>query len=97
MKLHSMISVLVIAILVPAVAGAQEKKIICADNTIVTSDAACANRGGVQKPGGLNKVGKQINKAAIDTKDEVKRTIDKVTKTLAQLSLHLGLELDFTG
>jgi hypothetical protein len=27
----------------------------------------------------------------------VKRTIDKVTKTLAQLSLHLGLELDFTG
>jgi hypothetical protein len=80
MKLHSMISVLVIAILVPAVAGAQEKKIICADNTIVTSDAACANRGGVQKPGGLNKVGKQINKAAIDTKDEVKRTPKNVEK-----------------
>jgi hypothetical protein len=38
--------------------------------------------------------------ATIETnrsKDEVKRTIDKVTKTLAQLSLHLGLELDFTG
>lgn len=80
MKMYSMLSVLAIAAILPSVAGAQQKKVICADNTIVTSDAACANRGGVQKPGGLNRVGKQINKAAIDTKDEVKRTPKNVAK-----------------
>jgi hypothetical protein len=63
-----------VACLVPALARAQEKKVTCADNTIVTSDAACARHGGVQKPGGVNKVGKELNKAAIDVKDEAKRT-----------------------
>src|SRR5690349_1724402 len=74
MKLNSVISLLAVALLVPAVARAHEKKVTFADNTIVTSDAACANRGGVQKPGGLNKVGKELNKAALDVKDEAKRT-----------------------
>ena len=80
MKTYSMFYALTIAALLPAVAGAQQKKVICADNTVVTSDAACANRGGVQKPGGLNKVGKQINKAAIDTKHEAQRTPKNVSK-----------------
>jgi hypothetical protein len=80
MRAHSMLSMLAIATLFPAVAFGQDKKVTCADNTIVTSDAACANHGGVQKPGGLNRLGKQINKAAIDTKDEVARTPKNVGK-----------------
>jgi hypothetical protein len=39
------------------------------DNTIVTSKAACKHHGGVQKPGGLNKAGKEVNNAAIDAKE----------------------------
>lgn len=80
MRSHSVFSILALACLVPAVAGAQQKKVICADNTVVTSDAACANRGGVQKPGGLNRVGKQLNKAALDVKDEAERTPKNVEK-----------------
>ena len=80
MKMHSMFYALAIAAALPAIAGAQEKKVICADNTVVTSDAACANRGGVQKPGGLNRVGKQLNKAAIDAKHEAQRTPKNVAK-----------------
>ena len=78
MKLHSVLSTLAIACLIPCIANAQEKKVTCADNTIVTSDAACANHGGVQKPGGLNRVGKEVKKAAIDVKDEAKRTPENV-------------------
>ena len=80
MKLHSTIYALAIAAMLPAVAGAQQKKVVCADNTVVTSDAACANRGGVQKPGGLNRLGKQVNKAAIDVKHEAERTPKNVSK-----------------
>jgi hypothetical protein len=80
MKIQSVLSLLAVACVVPSVASAQQKKVTCADNTIVTSDAACANRGGVQKPGGLNRVGKQLNKAAIDTKDEAERTPNNVSK-----------------
>src|SRR5437868_10257821 len=86
MKLQSVLSMLAVACLVPSVARAQEKKVTCADNTIVASDAACANRGGVQKPGGLNKVGKEVNKAALDVKDEAERTpknVEKGAKTTA--------------
>ena len=74
MKVHSVVSMVAIACLIPCVARAQEKKVTCADNTIVTTEAACANRGGVQKPGGLNKAGQEVKKAAIDVKDEAKRT-----------------------
>jgi hypothetical protein len=74
MKMHSVLAIAAAACLVPALARAQEKKVTCADNTIVTSDAACADHGGVQKPGGLNNVGKQLKKAALDVKDEAKRT-----------------------
>ena len=74
MKLHSVLSTLAIACLIPCVAHAQEKKVTCADNTIVTSDAACANHGGVQKPGGLNKAGQEVKKAAINVKEEAERT-----------------------
>jgi hypothetical protein len=74
MKMHCVLSMLAAACLVPTLASAQEKKVTCADNTVVTSDAACANHGGKQKPGGLNRVGKQLNKAAIDVKDEAQRT-----------------------
>ena len=80
MKIHNVFTVLVVACLVPSVAKAQEKKVTCADNTIVTSAEACANRGGVQKPGGLNRVGKQLNKAALDVKDEAERTPKNVGK-----------------
>ena len=80
MRMHSVLSLLTVACLVPAVASAQQKKVTCADNTIVTSDADCANHGGVQKPGGLNRVGKQLNKAAIDVKDEAERTPKNVAK-----------------
>jgi hypothetical protein len=85
MKMHSVLALAAAACLVPALARAQEKKVTCADNTIVTSDAACANHGGVQKPGGLNRVGKQLNKAALDVKDEAKRTpgnVETGAKTL---------------
>lgn len=78
MKVHSVAMTLAIACLIPCVAHAQEKKVTCADNTIVTSDAACANHGGVQKPGGLNRVGNEVKKAAIDVKDEAKRTPNNV-------------------
>lgn len=74
MKTHHVLTMVAAFCLVPALARAQEKKVTCADNTIVTSDAACARHGGVQKPGGLNKVGKELNKAALDVKDEAKRT-----------------------
>jgi hypothetical protein len=74
MRIHSVLSMFAVVCLVPALAGAQQKKVTCSDNTIVTSDAACAGHGGVQKPGGLNRVGKQLNKAALDVKDEAKRT-----------------------
>jgi hypothetical protein len=80
MKMYPMFAVLTIAALAPAVAGAQQKKIVCADNTVVTTAEACASRGGVQKPGGLNRVGKEINKAAIDTKHEAERTPKNVAK-----------------
>ena len=80
MRIQHVLSALAIACILPAVAGAQQKKVVCADNTIVTSDAACANRGGVQKPGGLNRVGKQLNKAALDVKDEAERTPKNVEK-----------------
>src|SRR5436309_13439976 len=84
MRMHSVLSLLTVACLVPAVASAQQKKVTCADNTIVTSDEACARHGGVQKPGGLNRVGKQLNKAALDVKDEAKRTprnVEQAAKT----------------
>ena len=80
MKIHNVLTALAVVCLVPSIASAQEKKVTCADNTIVTSDAACANRGGVQKPGGLNRVGKQLNKAALDVKDEAERTPKNVGK-----------------
>ncbi|MBW8839309.1 MAG: hypothetical protein JF602_05580 [Gemmatimonadetes bacterium] len=80
MKIQSVLSLLAVVCVIPSVASAQQKKVTCADNTIVTSDAACANRGGVQKPGGLNRVGKQLNKADIDTKDEAERTPNNVSK-----------------
>ena len=74
MKMHSVLAMAAAALMVPALARAQAKKITCADHTIVTADAACADHGGVQKAGGLHQVGKQLNKAAIDVKDEAKRT-----------------------
>lgn len=74
MRMRHVLSMVAVVFLVPALAQAQEKKVTCADNTIVTSDASCANHGGVQKPGGLNKVGHELNKAALDVKDEAKRT-----------------------
>jgi hypothetical protein len=80
MKIHSILSLLAVACLVPSIASAQQKKVTCSDNTIVTSDDACANHGGVQKPGGLNRVGKQLNKAALDVKDEAVRTPGNVAK-----------------
>ena len=80
MRLHNVLTMLAVASFVPCIASAQQKKVTCADNTIVTSDAACANRGGVQKPGDLNRVGKQLNKAALDVKDEAERTPKNVGK-----------------
>lgn len=74
MKMHSVLAMAAALCVVPTLARAQEKKVTCADNTIVTTDDACANHGGVQKAGGLHRVGKQINKAALDVKDEAKRT-----------------------
>ena len=74
MKMYSVLAIAATFCVAPALAHAQEKKVTCADHTIVTTDDACANHGGVQKPGGLNRVGKQLNKAAIDVKDEAKRT-----------------------
>jgi hypothetical protein len=74
MKVNSVLTLLAAAFLVPTLARAQESKVTCADNTIVTSKAACDSHGGVQKPGGLKRVGKQLNKAALDVKDEAKRT-----------------------
>jgi hypothetical protein len=80
MRIRSVLSMVAVVSLVPALANAQEKKVTCADNTIVTSDAACSRHGGVQKPGGLNRVGKQLNKAALDVKDEAERTPKNVAK-----------------
>ena len=74
MKMHSVLAIAAAFCVVPALAHAQEKKVTCADHTIVTTDDACANHGGVQKAGGLHQLGKQLNKAAIDVKDEAKRT-----------------------
>jgi len=74
MRFRNVLSMVAVVCFVPALANAQEKKVTCADNTIVTSDAACSRHGGVQKPGGLHKVGKELNKAALDVKDEAKRT-----------------------
>jgi hypothetical protein len=80
MKIHSVLSMLAVACLVPSIASAQQKKVTCADNTIVTSDDACTSHGGVQKAGGLHRVGKQLNKAALDVKDEAQRTPGNVEK-----------------
>jgi len=80
---QGLLSVLAFVCLVPSVASAQ-KKVTCADNTIVTSKAACKHHGGVQKPGGLNKAGKEINKAAIDVKDEAKRTPGNVERAVSK-------------
>src|SRR5690348_1500551 len=80
MKIHGFLSMVAVVCLMPSLASAQQKKVICADNTIVTSDDACARHGGVQKPGGLNRVGKQLNKAALDVKDEAERTPKNVEK-----------------
>jgi hypothetical protein len=79
MKMNSVLAIAAAVCMLPALARAQEKKVTCADNTIVTSDAACDGHGGVQKPGGLNRVGKQLNKAALDVKDEAKRTPGNVS------------------
>jgi hypothetical protein len=78
MKMHSVFTLVAALCVIPTLARAQEKKVTCADHTIVTNDDACANHGGVQKPGGLNRVGKQLNKAALDVKDEAKRTPNNV-------------------
>jgi len=80
MRIRNVLSMVAVVCLVPALANAQEKKVTCADNTIVTSDAACSSHGGVQKAGGLHKVGKELNKAALDVKDEAKRTPKNVEK-----------------
>ena len=58
MRMRTGLMTIAIFCFLPAIASAQQKKVICADNTIVASDAECANHGGVQKPGGMNKVGK---------------------------------------
>src|SRR3954469_11695642 len=94
MRIRSVLSTVAVVSLVPALANAQQKKVTCADNTIVTSDAACSSHGGVQKPGGLNKVGKEVNKAALDVKDEAERTpknVEKGAKTTAH-NVHEGAE-----
>src|SRR6266576_1394860 len=80
MRIRRVLLMVAVVSLVPALANAQQKKVMCADNTIVTSDAACSRHGGVQKPGGLNKVGKEVNKAAIDVKHEAERTPNNVKK-----------------
>ncbi|HKW49496.1 MAG TPA: hypothetical protein VJN70_18720 [Gemmatimonadaceae bacterium] len=90
MQTRSVLSMVAVLCLVPALARAQEKKVTCSDNTIVTSDAACAHHGGVQKPGGLNKVGKEINKAAIDVKDEAKRTPKNVETGAKTMGHNVG-------
>lgn len=80
MRFCTTVSLLALAGL-PAVAGAQDaKKVTCADHTIVASSSACADHGGVQKPGGLRRAGREVNKAAIDVKDEAKRTPNNVAK-----------------
>lgn len=78
MKMHSVLAMAAAALMVPALARAQAKKITCADHTIVTTDEACADHGGVQKAGGLHQVGKQLHKAASDVKAEAKRTPSNV-------------------
>ncbi|HEY7237418.1 MAG TPA: hypothetical protein VH539_24910 [Gemmatimonadaceae bacterium] len=78
MRVHCFLSMLAVVCLVPSVASAQQKKVTCADNTIVTSKSACSKHGGVQKPGGLNKAGKEINKAAIDVKEGTEKGAKKV-------------------
>jgi len=78
MKWNMVIPTLAVACMLPSIASAQQKKVTCADNTIVTSDEACSRHGGVQKPGGLNKLGHEIKGAATDVKDEAKRTPDNV-------------------
>ncbi|HKO15356.1 MAG TPA: hypothetical protein VJU87_03900 [Gemmatimonadaceae bacterium] len=80
MRVQMGLSILAVACLVPMTARAQQKKVTCADNTIVTTESACATHGGKQKPGGLHRVGRQINKAAIDTKHEAERTPANVSK-----------------
>lgn len=77
MKLNSVITLAAMALFVPFAARAQSK-VTCADNTIVASKAACESHGGVQKPGGLNRVGKEIGKAATDVGKEAKRTPENV-------------------
>jgi hypothetical protein len=88
---------LAVACLVPSVASAQQKKVTCADNTIVASDDACSNHGGVQKAGGLNKVGKQINKAALDVKDEAERTPKNVEKGAKTTGKNVGNAAEDVG
>lgn len=80
MRMQSIVPALAVLALMPGIARAQQKKIVCSDNTIVTTADACANHGGVQKPGGLNKLGKEINKGAIDVKHEAQRTPKNVAK-----------------
>lgn len=87
MKWNLVITAMAVVCMVPSIASAQEKKVTCADNTIVTSDAACSRHGGVQKPGGLNKVGKEVKGAATDVKNEAKRTPGNV-ETAAKTTGH---------
>lgn len=74
---NSVVTMMAVALLIPGVARAQSK-VTCADNTIVTAKSACDTHGGVQKPGGLNKVGKEVGKAATDVGKEAKRAPDNV-------------------
>ena len=90
MKVRNVLSMVAVLCLMPALVRAQEKKVTCADNTIVTSDAACEHHGGVQKPGGLNKVGHELNKAALDVKDEAKRTPKNVETGARTMGHNVG-------
>ena len=86
MKVHCILSMLAVVCLVPSVASAQQKKVTCSDNTIVTSDGACKHHGGVQKPGGLNKAGKEVNKAAIDAKEGTESGAKKVGHGVSEVA-----------
>jgi hypothetical protein len=94
MKWNLVITALAVACAVPSLATAQQKKVTCADNTIVTSDAACRHHGGVQKPGGLNKAGQEVkgtaSDVASDVTDEAKRAPSNVKAAAKTTQKNVG-------
>lgn len=97
MRLPSIVSLVALACCLPAAAGAQGEKVVCADNVIVTSKSACSSHGGVQKPGGIKKVGKNIGKSVKKAGEDIGAEAERTPKNVEKGAKTTGHNIEEGG